>query len=65
MDYTELMVKVGINPLVTNNCPKCSNPVRCGIAAGENTCWCFSVQSKGLELNDTCMCKMCLTALPD
>lgn len=64
MDFVQLMHSVGVNPLVTNNCPKCSGPVRCGIAAGENTCWCFSVQAKGLEMNDKCMCKKCLTAIP-
>lgn len=63
MDYVELMAKVGINPVVTNNCPKCAAPVRCGIAAGESTCWCFSVQAKGLEMNDVCMCKRCLVAV--
>lgn len=63
MDYTELMAKVGVTSRVTNNCPKCSAPVRCGISAGERTCWCFSVQAKGLEIDDVCMCKKCLTSV--
>lgn len=61
MDYTELMSKVGVASNVTHSCPKCTGPVRCDIMLGKPTCWCFNVQSKGLELNDTCMCKKCLT----
>ncbi len=64
MDFVQLMRAVGVVSPVTNNCPKCGAPVHCGVAAGENTCWCFSVQAKGLEMNDTCMCKKCLTAIP-
>ena len=60
MDYKELMEKVGCQSSVTHSCPKCENPVRCDISLGKNTCWCFNVQSKGLELNDVCMCKNCL-----
>lgn len=63
VDYVDLMVKVGCTPAVTHSCPKCENPVRCDISQGKNTCWCFNVQSKGLELNDICMCKNCLTSL--
>jgi hypothetical protein len=66
MDYKDLMKSVGpVNPIVTNNCPECSAPVRCGIAAGENTCWCFNVQATGYLEHDLCMCKKCLTARPD
>lgn len=62
-DYVDLMGKVGCTPAVTHSCPKCTHPVRCDISQGKNTCWCFNVQSKGLEMNDICMCKSCLTAL--
>ena len=60
MDYVELMEKVGTQSNVSHSCPRCENPVRCDISLGKNTCWCFNVQSKGLELNDVCMCKNCL-----
>lgn len=65
MDYKNLMKAVGVQPTVTHNCPKCTGPVRCDIERGLNTCWCFNVQAKGLEMNEACMCKSCLTAIPD
>lgn len=60
MDYKELMKSVGVQSNVTHSCPKCDNPVKCEIYQGKNTCWCFEIQSKGLEMNDLCMCKSCL-----
>lgn len=60
MDYIELMRKVDVQTNVTHSCPKCENPVRCDISLGKSTCWCFSVQSKELEMNDICMCRKCL-----
>lgn len=60
MDFKELLSKIGASPVVTHSCPKCEHPVRCDISLGKTTCWCFSVQSKGLEMNDLCMCKSCL-----
>lgn len=60
MDYVELMEKVGVQSTVTHSCPKCEHPVRCDIMLGKQACWCFNVQSKGLEMNDICMCKNCL-----
>jgi len=56
MDYVNLMEKVGTQSNVTHSCPRCQQPVRCDISQGKNTCWCFNVQSKGLEMNDVCMC---------
>jgi hypothetical protein len=60
MDYKELMKSVGVQSCVTHSCPRCQSPVRCDISLGKNDCWCFSVQSKGLDMNDVCMCKTCL-----
>lgn len=65
MDYKALMKAVGVSPAVTHNCPKCQGPAKCEIMQGKNSCWCFHVQSKGLEMDDVCMCKSCLTAIPD
>lgn len=64
MDFKELLAKVEGVPNVTHSCHKCGAPVRCDIELGRTECWCFSVQAKGLEMNDTCMCKKCLTAIP-
>ncbi|MNF50950.1 hypothetical protein D3C85_173260 [compost metagenome] len=60
-DPMELVKVVGASAPVTHSCPECKSAVKCEIAQGKNTCWCFNVQARNVEWNDVCLCKKCLT----
>lgn len=54
---------------VADACPACGGPVACGVANGEQACWCFALPhmlpmpTGGVEAR--CYCSACLKALID
>lgn len=48
------------------NCVECGAAFRCGVEAGENSCWCFALpQVLSLPQDDEkqgCLCPKCLEA---
>ncbi|WP_098414516.1 cysteine-rich CWC family protein [Vibrio sp. ES.051] len=55
----------GIN--ATHHCPECRTQAYCDIAAGKETCWCFTIETRDLpKPNSTqlCLCRKCLEKKP-
>ena len=50
--------------LPNQNCAQCGANFRCGIAAGEGTCWCFAlpalITKQEAEASEGCLCPACL-----
>ncbi|WP_429560781.1 cysteine-rich CWC family protein [Pseudomonas laurylsulfatiphila] len=53
--------------LITHKCPTCEVPVKCEIAQGKSTCWCFTVkpQEREVDWGGQCLCTGCLTGKPN
>jgi hypothetical protein len=50
-------------------CPLCGGPNACGMAQGQDTCWCFTAQISPVALaavpeesRDVCVCPSCAQA---
>ncbi len=49
------------NPPVVKTCPKCETTFECGIASGQETCWCFACpRVLPVVENAGCLCPECL-----
>jgi uncharacterized protein (DUF983 family) len=57
-------------PISTNFarvCPRCGDTFSCGVANGENDCWCFalpnviSLEGDGAGTARSCLCPACLS----
>ncbi|GEM76236.1 cysteine-rich CWC family protein [Vibrio sagamiensis] len=51
----------------THACPSCDKQTFCGISAGEQTCWCFDVESRTFSIKEekqACVCRQCLEKAP-
>lgn len=45
----------------THDCPECNAQTHCDIAAGKETCWCFSIEKRELDdQHKNCLCRKCL-----
>lgn len=62
MNHMDTKRKIETCCQVTHSCPECSAPVRCEVALGKSSCWCFSVspQLREVEWDGLCMCASCL-----
>jgi hypothetical protein len=59
-------------PIDPTRCPLCTKPNGCGVAAGQATCWCFSVTMDPAalakvppEATGACLCKACGVKTPE
>ena len=66
-EHSDALNKVENNTF-THECPEaeCTSLVRCEVAQGKGTCWCFyETPAEGnkvdLHSGDLCKCKSCLT----
>jgi uncharacterized protein len=49
------------NLQILKTCPKCQAKVECGIANGQESCWCFNLpRVLPLVENAACLCPECL-----
>ncbi|EMQ4280078.1 cysteine-rich CWC family protein [Vibrio alginolyticus] len=51
----------------THSCPECGTQTHCDIAAGKETCWCFTTETRDLpkpSANQLCLCRKCLEKKP-
>ncbi|WP_394135347.1 cysteine-rich CWC family protein [Aliivibrio fischeri] len=51
----------------THLCPECGESAQCDIKMGKDTCWCFELESRSVNLiSDTseCLCRHCLSKKP-
>ncbi|MFC3024582.1 cysteine-rich CWC family protein [Vibrio zhugei] len=51
----------------THSCPACQQLTFCGRAAGQDSCWCLSVEEREpLTLtSQACLCRACLSQQPE
>ncbi|MDC0611861.1 cysteine-rich CWC family protein [Vibrio sp.] len=64
-EYREQVIEQLHGQLTTHSCPECGEPAYCGIANGEEKCWCFDVEEReSINGIEQCVCRSCLKSRP-